>query len=238
MSTPDGTGASILSHGQIRENGPVPIEETRRCASRSFRCSPSRAPLGRTARRSGAAGASRASAATPPATLEVPYRQFQLANGLNVILHRDTSVPIVAVNVWYHVGSANETAGAHRLRAPVRAPDVRGIEEREGRRVRHAARGRRRQQQRLDHQRPHQLRDRRAVERAGAGALPRVRSHGLPARHDVARSASTASATWSRTSGARATRTAPTAWRRSRSTRCCGRPTIPTAGRRSATWRT
>ena len=43
--------------------------------------------------------------------LEVPYRQFQLANGLNVILHRDTTVPVVAVNVWYHVGSANEKPG-------------------------------------------------------------------------------------------------------------------------------
>ena len=43
---------------------------------------------------------------------------------------RDTSVPIVAVNVWYHVGSANEQPGPHRLRAPVRAPDVRGLEER------------------------------------------------------------------------------------------------------------
>jgi zinc protease len=46
-----------------------------------------------------------------PRRLEVPYRQFQLANGLNVILHRDTSVPIVTVNVWYHVGSANERPG-------------------------------------------------------------------------------------------------------------------------------
>jgi zinc protease len=43
--------------------------------------------------------------------LEVPYRQFRLANGLNVILHRDPSVPIVAVNVWYHVGSGSERPG-------------------------------------------------------------------------------------------------------------------------------
>jgi len=50
-------------------------------------------------------------AQSPARPLEVPYRQFQLANGLNVILHRDTSVPIVAVNVWYHVGSANERPG-------------------------------------------------------------------------------------------------------------------------------
>jgi zinc protease len=43
--------------------------------------------------------------------LEVPYRQVTLSNGLTVILHRDTSVPIVGVNVWYHVGSANERPG-------------------------------------------------------------------------------------------------------------------------------
>ena len=49
--------------------------------------------------------------APAPAPLEVPYRQFQLANGLNVILHQDKTVPVVAVNVWYHVGSANEKPG-------------------------------------------------------------------------------------------------------------------------------
>src|SRR4051812_31687547 len=46
-----------------------------------------------------------------PTTIEVPYRQFRLANGLNVILHRDASVPIATVNIWYHVGSANERRG-------------------------------------------------------------------------------------------------------------------------------
>ena len=43
--------------------------------------------------------------------LSVPYTQFKLPNGLNVILHRDTSVPVVSVNVWYHVGSGNERPG-------------------------------------------------------------------------------------------------------------------------------
>jgi zinc protease len=56
-------------------------------------------------------GAQSRQPAPAPATLEVPFRQFQLPNGLNVIMHRDTSVPIVAVNVWYHVGSANERQG-------------------------------------------------------------------------------------------------------------------------------
>src|SRR5688500_6630434 len=51
------------------------------------------------------------SSSPAPAPLEVPYRQFQLSNGLNVILHQDKTVPVVAVNVWYHVGSANEKPG-------------------------------------------------------------------------------------------------------------------------------
>ena len=49
--------------------------------------------------------------APPAALLEVPYVQFTLDNGLTVILHRDTSVPVVSVNIWYHVGSANERPG-------------------------------------------------------------------------------------------------------------------------------
>ena len=47
----------------------------------------------------------------PAEPLQVPFRQFQLPNGLNVILHQDRTVPVVAVNVWYHVGSANEKPG-------------------------------------------------------------------------------------------------------------------------------
>ena len=43
--------------------------------------------------------------------LSVPHTQFTLPNGLNVILHRDTSVPVVAVNLWYHVGSGHERVG-------------------------------------------------------------------------------------------------------------------------------
>ena len=49
--------------------------------------------------------------AQTPAPLQVPYRQFRLANGLTVILHQDKSVPVVALNIWYHVGSANERPG-------------------------------------------------------------------------------------------------------------------------------
>ena len=43
--------------------------------------------------------------------LTVPYEQFTLPNGLNVILHEDHTTPMVAVNIWYHVGSAREMPG-------------------------------------------------------------------------------------------------------------------------------
>jgi zinc protease len=36
---------------------------------------------------------------------------YRLSNGLNVILARDTTVPVVAVNLWYHVGSGDERPG-------------------------------------------------------------------------------------------------------------------------------
>src|SRR6187401_2917370 len=52
-----------------------------------------------------------APAASGSAPLQVPVRQFQLANGLNVILHQDKTVPVATVNIWYHVGSANEKPG-------------------------------------------------------------------------------------------------------------------------------
>jgi zinc protease len=45
------------------------------------------------------------------AKIEVPYTQFTLPNGLRVILHEDHRVPMVTVNVWYHVGSARERTG-------------------------------------------------------------------------------------------------------------------------------
>ena len=41
----------------------------------------------------------------------IKYEEYKLKNGLRVILHEDHSTPIVAVNVWYHVGSKNETEG-------------------------------------------------------------------------------------------------------------------------------
>ena len=43
--------------------------------------------------------------------MTLPFVRHTLANGLDVILHEDHACPIVAVNLWYHVGSKNETPG-------------------------------------------------------------------------------------------------------------------------------
>src|ERR1044071_851754 len=55
-----------------------------------------------------AAGAPAVAAQT---TADAAYTQFDLPNGLHVILHEDHTVPLVTVNLWYHVGSANEKTG-------------------------------------------------------------------------------------------------------------------------------
>ena len=41
----------------------------------------------------------------------IAYEKVTLSNGLDVILHEDHSIPLAAVNVWYHVGSKNEVPG-------------------------------------------------------------------------------------------------------------------------------
>ena len=130
------------------------------------------------------AGARRRAAAK--AGLDVPFTQFTLPNGLHVILHEDHTVPLVTVNVWYHVGSAREKPGrtgfAHLFEhlmfmgsKHAKYGDFDQLLEAAGR-----------HQQRVDRRGPHQLLHRRAVERARSGAVPRVRPHGVPARRDVA----------------------------------------------------
>ncbi|MDR7135630.1 putative Zn-dependent peptidase [Lysobacter niastensis] len=50
-------------------------------------------------------------AAPKAATVDIPYEEFTLPNGLRVVVHTDRKAPIVAVNLWYHVGSKDEPAG-------------------------------------------------------------------------------------------------------------------------------
>jgi zinc protease len=67
-----------------------------------------------TAKTSGQAAAGAKTAAAKPAPLEVPqlkFEKYKLENGLDVILSEDHRLPLVAVNLWYHVGPANELPG-------------------------------------------------------------------------------------------------------------------------------
>jgi zinc protease len=55
----------------------------------------------------------------PPATrptfdrsaFEIKYKKFVLPNGLTLLVHEDHAVPVIGVNLWYHVGSRNEVRG-------------------------------------------------------------------------------------------------------------------------------
>jgi zinc protease len=44
-------------------------------------------------------------------SVDIPHEQFILNNGLRVIIHTDRKAPVVAVSVWYHVGSKDEPKG-------------------------------------------------------------------------------------------------------------------------------
>lgn len=46
-----------------------------------------------------------------PDQIDIPFKKFILDNGLTLIVHEDHKAPIVAVNIWYHVGSKNEKPG-------------------------------------------------------------------------------------------------------------------------------
>jgi zinc protease len=58
---------------------------------------------------SGAAVAQKAPAPAPVAdlvkTVSIPHEVFKLDNGLTVIVHEDRKAPVVAVSIWYGVGS-------------------------------------------------------------------------------------------------------------------------------------
>ncbi|HMI31897.1 MAG TPA: pitrilysin family protein [Candidatus Limnocylindrales bacterium] len=46
-----------------------------------------------------------------PPQVKLEFEKYTLPNGLEVVLHEDHQLPIVAVNIWYHAGPANERAG-------------------------------------------------------------------------------------------------------------------------------
>ncbi len=55
----------------------------------------------------GTAGAAHAQDQDP----KISFERYTLPNGIEIILHQDNSVPIVAVDIWYHVGSGDEMPG-------------------------------------------------------------------------------------------------------------------------------
>ncbi|HQX94090.1 MAG TPA: pitrilysin family protein [Thermomonas sp.] len=44
-------------------------------------------------------------------SVDIPHDSFTLPNGLRVVVHTDRKAPVVAVNIWYHVGSKDEPSG-------------------------------------------------------------------------------------------------------------------------------
>jgi zinc protease len=56
-------------------------------------------------------GGSALAAAGAAGKIDIPFQKFVLDNGLTLIVHEDHKAPIVAFNVWYHVGSKNEKPG-------------------------------------------------------------------------------------------------------------------------------
>ena len=55
-------------------------------------------------------------AQTPNKLPEIKYEKYTLANGLTVLTHEDHKLPLVAVDLWYHVGPLNERPGRTALR--------------------------------------------------------------------------------------------------------------------------
>jgi predicted Zn-dependent peptidase len=56
-------------------------------------------------------GAAAAASSAPDTIPDIAYTRFQLPNGLTVVVHEDHKAPVVAVSIWYHVGSGDEPAG-------------------------------------------------------------------------------------------------------------------------------
>jgi len=50
-------------------------------------------------------------ASAQPSDIDIPFTKLTLNNGLTLVVHEDNKAPVVAVNVWYHVGSKDEKEG-------------------------------------------------------------------------------------------------------------------------------
>ena len=117
--------------------------------------------------------------------MNISYTHHRLGNGLDVLIHEDRACPIVAVNVWYHVGSKNETPGRTGFAHLFEHLMFEGSEHYD--RGSSAAAGGGRAAERIDERRPHELLGGGAAQRAQARALDGIQSNGylLPALTDA-----------------------------------------------------
>ena len=176
-------------------------------------------------------------AQSPALRLEVPFQQFKLANGLNVILHQDRSVPIATVNIWYHVGSANEKPGrtgfAH-LFEHIMFEGSKNVQEGEFDTLLEGAGASNNASTANDRTNYYIDVPVNALELAlylDSDRMGYLLDAMSPARVDGQRDVV-------KNERRQSYENRPYAWRRSSSTRCCGLPSIRTAGRSSATWKT
>ena len=160
------------------------------------------------------------------ADVDVPYTEFTLENGLRVIVHEDHKAPIVAVNVWYHVGSKNEIRGKTGFAHLFEHLMFNGSENYDDEYFKPFEPGRRHRAERHDLAGPHQLLPERALDGRRPRAVDGIRPDGSPARRGRRRNGSTSSAASCRTRSARA-RTSPTAKSSRRCRRTCFPPDHP-----------
>ena len=112
----------------------------------------------------------------PTSVPTIAFSDERLPNGLRLIVAEDHLAPVVAINVWYDVGSTARAARQDRLRAPVRARHVPGLAPRREGRAHRARPGRRRHDERHDLAGSHQL----LRDAAGPPAGPRAVAGGGP----------------------------------------------------------
>ena len=117
-----------------------------------------------------AAAPVKATASTTRTIPDVPYERFTLANGLTVLVHEDDKAPIVAVNVWYHVGSKNEKPGKTGFAHLFEHLMFNGSRALRRRLLQGDGAGRRHRPERHHQRRPHEL----LPERADVGARLRA----------------------------------------------------------------
>ncbi len=133
-------------------------------------------------RRPAAAGERAQASRFDRARYSIRHQKFVLDNGLTLLVHEDHCVPVVGVNLWYHVGSRNEKRGKTGFAHLFEHFFFNGSRALPARLPRGDGRPRREQPQRHDERGPHELLRGRAGLRARAHALPRGRSDGIPRR--------------------------------------------------------